>query len=212
MENAADALIMAGAVLVLVIVLSVSIFAFSNARQSLDNISDLTDKDYLTVEGNEDYYYVSTSNNSNVARNVGMETVIPAMYRAFYEDYKIIFNFFGDDNYCLFTDESGNKKNFIDIEDSELLKLSPKQRKEFIFAIIYHTDNIIDKSLKVEDLNKEFSEANINIRINNNDEGLIKYISKNNKTITEELGVYTDKTGQDGNKPSERRVITYTIH
>ena len=89
MENAADALIMAGAVFVLVIILTVTAFAFSNARQSLDDITALTDKESLTVQGNQDYYYLSTENNSNTSRNVGMETIIPAIHRAFYENFYI---------------------------------------------------------------------------------------------------------------------------
>ena len=89
MENAADALIMAGAVFVLVIILTVTAFAFSNARQSLDNITALTDKESLTVQGNQDYYYLSTENNSNTSRNVGMETIIPAIHRSFFSSLTI---------------------------------------------------------------------------------------------------------------------------
>ena len=136
MENAADALIMAGAVFVLVIILTVTAFAFSNARQSLDNITALTDKESLTVQGNQDYYYLSTENNSNTSRNVGMETIIPAIHRAFYENYKIQFDFSNKDpEYHLYTDKDG-KGDIIEPNSSYidyLLHSSYEMQKRNIF-------------------------------------------------------------------------------
>lgn len=177
MENAADALIMAGAVFVLVIILTVTAFAFSNARQSLDNITALTDKESLTVQGGQDYYYLSTENNSNTSRNVGMETIIPAIHRAFYENYKIQFDFSNKDpEYHLYTDKDGKPINTIDL-DSDLSALNDKQREDFINAILYHTDldvnftNIFGDKIKID-----------------TDEGLIAFAG--NRTFEEKLGVY----------------------
>ena len=177
MENAADALIMAGAVFVLVIILTVTAFAFSNARQSLDNITALTDKESLAVQGDEDYYYLSTVNNDNTSRNVGMETIIPAIHRAFYENYKIQFDFSNKDpEYHLYTDKDGKPINTIDL-DSDLSALNDKQREDFINAILYHTDldvnftNIFGDKIKID-----------------TDEGLIAFAG--NRTFEEKLGVY----------------------
>ena len=177
MENAADALIMAGAVFVLVIILTVTAFAFSNARQSLDNITALTDKESLTVQGNQDYYYLSTENNSNTSRNVGMETIIPAIHRAFYENYKIQFDFSNvDPDYYLYKDKDGKPVNTIDL-DSDLSALNNKQREDFINAILYHTD--LDVNLK-----KIFGDK---IKIDT-DRGLIEFAE--NRTFEEKLGMY----------------------
>jgi len=177
MENAADALIMAGAVFVLVIIFTVTAFAFSNARQSLDNITALTDKESLAVQGDEDYYYLSTVNNDNTSRNVGMETIIPAIHRAFYENYKIQFDFSNKDpEYHLYTDKDGKPINTIDL-DSDLSALNDKQREDFINAILYHTDldvnftNIFGDKIKID-----------------TDEGLIAFAG--NRTFEEKLGVY----------------------
>ena len=55
MENAADALKMAGAVLLFVLALSIIIPFFSQARQTTDIILDARDRE--TVYMNGDYYY-----------------------------------------------------------------------------------------------------------------------------------------------------------
>lgn len=222
MENAADALIMAGAIFVLVIILSVTVFAFSNARQSLDNITALTDKESLAVEGDENYYYVSTDGNSNVARNVGMETVIPAMYRVFYENYKIQFDFKNDD-YYLYIDGKGNKKTTLDLDSPELKTLvDSKKREDFINAILYHTYN---GSNSLSSFNTDFQENNI--KINNDIVGLVEYVGS--RIFTEELGTYyiEDENSKEQNiedygetygkiisniNRTTKRVITYTIH
>ena len=183
MENAADALIMAGAVFVLVIIFTVTAFAFSNARQSLDNITALTDKESLTVQGDEDYYYLSTVNNDNTSRNVGMETIIPAIHRAFSENYKIQFDF-GNTGYYLYKDKDSKEINTIDL-DSDLSALNDKQRNDFINAILYHTYN---KSNSLSDLNADFKKSlGDKIKIDT-DEGLIAFAG--NRTFEEKLGVY----------------------
>lgn len=173
MENAADALIMAGAVFVLVIILTVTAFAFSNARQSLDNITALTDKESLTVQGNQDYYYLSTENNSNTSRNVGMETIIPAIHRAFYENYKIQFDFSNvDPDYYLYKDKDGKPVNTIDL-DSDLSALNNKQREDFINAILYNESITFGDKIKVDAHTKG---------------GLIEFTG--NRTFEEKLGMY----------------------
>ena len=185
MENAADALIMAGAVFVLVIILTVTAFAFSNARQSLDNITALTDKESLTVQGNQDYYYLSTENNSNTSRNVGMETIIPAIHRAFYENYKIQFDFSNvDPDYYLYKDKDGKPVNTIDL-DSDLSALNNKQREDFINAILYHTYNGSNSLVAFnENLKKSLGDK---IKIDT-DKGLIEFAE--NRTFDEKLGIY----------------------
>ena len=82
MENAADALKIAFGVLIFVVALSLSIFTFSNARQAIDSIITYRDK-------TQDYVYVKKANNVN--RLVSSESIIPAMYKAYTENYKIIF-------------------------------------------------------------------------------------------------------------------------
>ena len=82
MENAAEALKMAFGVLIFVVAISLSVSTFSNAKKTIDSIISYRDK-------TQDYVYVEESNEKN--RIVGIETVVPAMYKAYSENYRIEF-------------------------------------------------------------------------------------------------------------------------
>ena len=86
MENAADALKMAGAVLLFVLALSIIIPFFSQTRQTTDMILDARDRETTYINGN--LYYKATG----TERQVGLETIIPSIYRAYIEEYKIVFD------------------------------------------------------------------------------------------------------------------------
>lgn len=51
-ENIADALKMAGSVLLFVMGLSIAILAFSQARESMDIVLSYSDRESLSIEGN----------------------------------------------------------------------------------------------------------------------------------------------------------------
>ena len=95
MENVSDALKMAGSVLLFIIGLSVAILAFSQAREAIDAVLKYTDREYLTIEGDSRFYYLSNTNDTN--RYVGLETIIPSRVSAAKESYKKDFVF--DDDY-----------------------------------------------------------------------------------------------------------------
>ena len=80
MENAADALKMAAAVLIFVMALSISINAFSEVRQTSQTILDYKDREY-------DYTYVD-DNGGTTTRIVSAETIVPSIYKAYKENYK----------------------------------------------------------------------------------------------------------------------------
>ena len=81
MENAAEALKMAAWVLIFVVALSIIINAFGMARQTTD----------ILISYNDNEYYTDYVEQGNTERKVGYETIIPAIYRAYKENYKIIF-------------------------------------------------------------------------------------------------------------------------
>ncbi len=85
MENAVEALKMAGAVLMFLIALTVSIVSFGQARIASDTLLDMQDRetDYI----NTDNYYKLTG----TERVVGLETIIPTIYRVYHENYRIVF-------------------------------------------------------------------------------------------------------------------------
>lgn len=197
MENATDALKMAAAVLIFVLALSISINAFGEARRASQVILDYRDREY-------DYTYITSG---TTQRQVGLETIIPSIYKAYKENYKIIFDIQNiNDKNGLYSkkNENGNydEINYIDLE-KEVLG-SDKQKEEFIKAIIYGKDSISDE------YKKEFSDLGINLK----DVGIYARI-KGNK-VTEKLGVYYQEDMQTGgsNTPdankTKKRVITYT--
>ena len=55
MENAAEALKMAGAVLLFLIAISVSIISFGNVREAADTILEYKDRETTYIDG--EYYY-----------------------------------------------------------------------------------------------------------------------------------------------------------
>ena len=77
MENAVEASMLAFAVILLVLALSLTMYIFSQARQTSDLMLHLTDPTeyYSYVESNG----IEVDNLGN--RIVGMETVIPTLYR-----------------------------------------------------------------------------------------------------------------------------------
>ena len=112
-----------------------------------------------------------------------METIIPAIHRAFSENYKIQFDF-GNTGYYLYKDKDSKEINTIDL-DSDLSALNDKQRNDFINAILYHTYN---KSNSLSDLNADFKKSlGDKIKIDN-DIGLIEFAG--NRTFEEKLGIY----------------------
>ena len=76
MENAADALKMAAAVLIFVLALGISISSFSQARYTAEILMQYADRDTVTQ-------YVGGS--ANGTRIVGKETIVPTIYRAYKE-------------------------------------------------------------------------------------------------------------------------------
>ena len=90
MENAADALKMAGSVLLFVIALSIAVLSITQARESADRVLAYSDRETLSIEGDSRFYYLA-GNNDDTNRYVGKETIIPSIYRAYKENFKIIF-------------------------------------------------------------------------------------------------------------------------
>ena len=84
MENATHALIIVFAVFVFVLALTVSIVSFSNAKNAADII--------LYTKDQTNYYnYTKVSGKADENRIVGLETIIPTLYKYYKENYTIVF-------------------------------------------------------------------------------------------------------------------------
>lgn len=214
MENAADALKMAFGVLIFVVAISLSVSTFSNARQTIDSIISYRDK-------TQDYVYVEKANEKN--RIVGIETVIPAMYKAYSENYRIEFykkNAQGEEKLILYKNiyrygsgeqqNSGWKEiNYLDLEDEKFANEA---------KAIEHLEALLNQ----ENLDN-FKRTNAAGTINIYEEAFVEEHSKlydyfKDKKFEERLGEYyqEDKSagqeteGLEINK-TKKRVITYVM-
>lgn len=203
MENAAEALKMAAAVLIFVLALSISINSFSEVRQTSQTILNYRDREYETT-------YVE--DNGSTERLVGAETIIPSIYKIYQENYKIIFNINSIGYLYKKKITEGEKKgqdegiNYIDLQKEVLGNESEKQR--FIQAILYGVNSFEGKS----DVVKEFKNLGIEF---NNPNGIFEIIK--NKKYKESLGVYyQEEVDSDSasniseNNKTKKRVITYS--
>lgn len=89
MENATDALIMAGSVLLLIIALTVTISSLSNLRTQTQDLLDDRDQLLATTDENGYINYLKSGGEDSDARIVGIETVISSIRRMPKEDYTI---------------------------------------------------------------------------------------------------------------------------
>ena len=189
MENAADALKMAAWVLIFVVALSIIINAFGMARQTTD----------ILISYNDNEYYTDYVEQGNTERKVGYETIIPAIYRAYKENYKIIF--LNNDGTPMYFYENKNTKEQINYIDLEKQNVGNDTAKEEFIKYIVTGKEINNSQYKFEN----------SYDIKNN--GLYNQIK--GKQFTEYLGVYYQEEidGNQSNTPdankTKKRVITY---
>lgn len=224
MENAVEALKMAGSVLLFVMALSIAMLSFTQARTAIDTLVKYSDREYSTIEDNDRFYYRKSN---ETERYVGIETIIPTIYRAFSESYKIVFETkrgntvvpgFPDTNYYLYKNRTEGR-DVYKIDSIEENGISDKQ--DFLNGILYH------------DYHSDVGNFGGNNKRELNTKGLYEYL-KNDVSgykIKETLGTYymEDRVNAEGNRlntrideegnPSEisdvnkreLRVITYTF-
>lgn len=132
MENAAEALKMAGGVLLFLIALSVSIISFSHVRQAADTILEYKDRETEYIDS--DYYYQVGINESE--REVGLETILPTVSRVYTENYKIIFE--GLNNPIYTVTKSREERFCLDGEfDNDIKGSGTAKEQSFLQAVVY---------------------------------------------------------------------------
>ena len=192
MENAAEALKLAAAVLIFVLALSICVNAFAEARIASQTILDYRDREFESEY--LDY------NRENTERIVGLETIVPSIYKAYKESYKIVF----DEEIELYQEkqDDGTWKpiNYIDLKEENL---ASGTEEKFIKVILYGKNSVEEQYV----INFEAPG-----RIKFYEEGLYNKIK--GKTFKEKSGIYyTDEVdgaieGPVANKIT-KRVITY---
>ena len=181
MENVVEASKIAFGYMMFVLALTLTISSFSLAREATDAVITIKDRE-------TQYTYIEPAFDSN--NIVGIETVLPTMYKAYKENFKIVF-------YKSYTDENNNEP-FI------LYKYKEKYgTKEFPV-------NYVDLEKEVF-ANAEEAIEHLNILLNN---GL--YDELKGQKFKQLLGEYyqEDVNGEtntiEENK-TKKRVITYIL-
>ncbi len=183
MENAVDALKMAAAVLTFVLALGISMSSFSQARETAQILIDYTDRESVTQ-------YAEDTNSKT--RIVGAETIVPAIYRAYKENYRILFYAQDGDPIELYKKrENGTdvSVNYIDLE-REVLG-NNRQQDNFIMALLYGTNANLQTAdgTPISWSNFTSELAMNNSRITLNSQGIYDTILEGN-TFEERFGVY----------------------
>ena len=230
MENAAEALQMAAAVLIFVLALTISINAFSEARMTSQTILDYTDREY-------EYTYVEENKDSNgiaiTHRMVGLESIVPSIYKAYKENYKIVFdddgntevvdasNLLGDDGIYRIK-ESGRDVAVYSIDLQNQVLGSDTQKEQFIMAILYgnrYADFGAVSQNFIDNLGIYLNETGIYDKIINNGTGLYEslgmyYQEETPNELSDESSDIADDENvssvPDANK-TIKRVVTYSI-
>ena len=193
MENAADALKIAFAVMVFVLALSLSISCLSEANSAVQAVAFMRDRE-------TNYTYVTPS--SKLTRIVGVETVVTSMYKADGTDLVLYYR----------TDNNGNriKKDNVDIPVTyiDLKDENYANAEEAITHLNFLLGNY--RSYKSNDYYTKHSNLKKYEKQLNDDYyshgGLYNFFA--GKTFIENLGEYYQ--GTDSTK-IKKRVITYTI-
>ena len=221
MENVADALKIAAAVLIFVLALSISINAFGEARIASRTILEYKDREY-------DYTYVEENKDSNgnivTERIVGLESIVPTIYKAYKENYKIVFDEnisqIRDDGIYKRRDDRGQQVAVYSIDLQNEVLGNDTQKEQFIMSILYGKRYADFNTVKVNFVD--------NLGIYLNDEGIYDKIKDRGTGLKENLGVYyqeeTPIAGYDGETSDDgttnsvpdanktiKRVITYSI-
>lgn len=191
MENAVEALKFACAVMAFTFALTISISSFSSATEAVTSIISMRDRE-------TEYTYVTPT--QDLTRTVGVETVIPTMYRAYKENIQVYF-----------FDATGKPLNLYyktNNEGEQILENGNKVGINYVnlelenFSSIEEATNHLDVLLRKNYVTYKGKYKN---QICHED-GLYDFLSQ--FKFKESLGEYYQGTGTTKNK---KRVITYTV-
>ncbi len=190
MENASDALIMAGQVLIFIIALTVCISSFTTIRVGIDNVIDQSETIKLAKESDLYVNYIQ-SRDEKSTRIVGAETVVSSLYRSIKENYTLYLIL--SEPYSTITSKF-DEYNKID-EDSETTN-----RK---YKIVYQKD-IANNQLIVK--------FTIGAGSNSIPDTILKiglYDEIKDRLFHEYLGEYQNNTDASSENKLTNRIITY---
>ena len=208
MENAADALKIAFGIIMFVAALSLSMSTFSNATEAVSKIISYRDR---TQE------YISVTKANSDTRTVGVEAIVPTLYKAYKENFRVEFRDENDEPIYLYYryDTSGRetKVYYVDLEE-EQFQSNTTEANEHLKLLLQGTTQFNTK-YKNSVYNKQ-EMKNINgktslyafLKDNKFEEKLGEYYQEDKEEIDKGNSVSTDTP--EINK-TKKRVITYKL-
>ena len=158
MENGVEALKMASGMLIFVLAITITISVFTSATQALNRIfTSQESEQYVTAideEGNE--YFLNNVRFDGGTRIVGIETIIPSIYRAYKENYAIYFYDKEKNAYPIRTNDKGEEVNYIDLNQEN--HATVEKAIESVNKLLYETDGGLYNKLKEEQFTEMLGE------------------------------------------------------
>lgn len=188
MENASDALIMAGQILIFIVALTVCLSSFTNVRAEVNRIVGENEEIRFAKDG-ETYVNFIESKKGSANRVVEADTIVTSLYRAIKENYVV---------YIKFTDPT----SIHNIEGNDYIsKITATQTNSV--TQINEGDLLIKVTIGTDtnqDVDKVLKDGNDGGRLF---EELRKYKFK------EYLGEYQDSSDVTSENKQTYRIITY---
>ena len=193
MENASDALVMAGQILIFIVALTVCISSFTTVRAEVNRI--VGENEEIRFAKSEDTYInFIESRNSSSTRVVGSNAVVSSMYRAIKENYVIYIKF--KDRSTVTTIKTNRYINTMEATIDSKIKNSSNE------PIIKIGDTLIKVTIGSE-TNQEDNKI-----LKENEGGNLFNIMKTRK-FNEYLGEYQKNSDVDSVNKEVYRIITY---
>lgn len=216
MENAVDALKIAFAVMVFTMALTLAISTFSQARETSEAVLFMNDKtNYYSWEDDSNYYEVNGTGDIvyKSERIVGIEAIIPTLYRYYKENYTVIFDGMDTDFYIYTTkkDSRDNDKWIIGSAGDKVREFDLNKEIQAncpwvgtVSDIKKNLDLFLKGTSGLLDSDKSFGNANRKVEYN---QGFINECA--NATFLEQLGEYaTDRNyGMKRNSSGQKVVV-----
>lgn len=217
MENASEAIIMAGSVMLLLIALTISISSLANIKTQTQSILDSRDQVDMSQDQKGDYInYIATKDSSEDVRSVGVDGIISELRRMKKENFTIYivpidsrFEFIKQQfKNAKLVYKSTKKQEYIDAknrtitlipQDTTIIELSMAVEKQTV--LFYYTPPPQGQppiqQPPIQEVNREFVRE--------------LYDKFKDATFKEYIGIYQEKTAEGVSEPNKetKKIITF---